>query len=173
MAFAVPLLPYITAGASALSGLSQMQNANYQSAVASHNANLLETQASREAHAANQDIADRDAAARAQIAGLMAEMDASGINSTTGSMLFRRAGMERLATRDRERLSLKRDNDLENTRNQAASQRAEAKALKRAGKFSLLSTALSIPTSYLSGATMVNEYNKGRMALTNPSYSGR
>lgn len=171
MAFAAPILPYIMAGSAALGGISQMQSANYQSAVAAQNANLLEQQASREAHAANQDIADQDAAARNQIAGLMAEMDASGLNSTTGSMLFRRAGMERMATRDRERLSLKRDNDLENTKRSAAGQRAESKSLKRAGKFSFLSSMLSVPTSFLSGASMVNEYNKGRMALTTPSYA--
>lgn len=177
MSFAIPMitaaLPYATAGATLLSGYSQMQNASYQSAVASQNANLLEQQAQREAFAASQDMADTDASARAQIAGLMAEMDASGLNSTTGSMLFRRAGMESLATRDRERLSQKRDIALENTRQSAAGQRAESKAMKRSGKYSLLSTALSVPTSFLSSASMVNEYNKGRMTLSSPSYSRR
>lgn len=171
MAFAAPILPYLMAGSAALSGISQMQNANYQSAVATQNAALLEQQAERETFAANQDIADQDVAARAQIAEMMAQMDASGINSGTGSMLFRRAGVESLATRDRERLGVKRDNQLENTRRQAASSRAEAKALKRSGRLGLLSTILSVPTSYLSGSSMLNEFNRGRMALTAPSYA--
>lgn len=171
MAFAAPLLPYVMAGSSLLGGVAASQNASYQSAMASHNAALLDQQAEREAFAASQDIADQDSSARGQIAELMASMDASGLNSTTGSLLFRRAGAESLATRDRERLALKRDIGLENTKNQAAGLRSESKSLKRAGKFSLLSSALSVPTSFLSGASMLNEYNKGRMTLTSPSYS--
>ncbi len=173
MAQLAPILeaavPYITAGASALSGISAMQSANYQAAVASNNAKLLEEQASRETFAANQDIADQDAAARAQIAGLQAEMDASGINAGTGSMLFRRTGLESVALRDRDRLQLKRDNELKNTKQQAAGQRSEAKAQKRAGRMSLLSTLLDIPTSFLSGASMVNDYKRNRMSLSSPS----
>lgn len=171
MAQLAPLLPYLSAGASLLSGISAMQSANYQAAVAAQNAKLLEQQAVRETFAANQDIADQDAAARAQIAGVQAEMNASGINSSTGSMLFRRAGLESLAVRDRERLTLKRDNELENTKRQAVSQRAESKALKKAGGLSLLSTILSVPSSFLSSSSSLNEYNRNRLALKSPSYA--
>lgn len=170
MAFLAPLAPYLMAGASLVSGVSQYQNAQYQSAVATQNSQLLEEQAKRETFAANQDIADQDQAARAEIADMMAQMDASGINSSTGSMMFKRAGMESLAKRDRERLGVKRDVQLENTKRQAAQERAAAKAAKRAGRLGLLSTALSVGTSWLSGASMVNEYKKGVMSLSNPSY---
>lgn len=170
MAFLAPAAPYLMAGSALVSGISQIQNANYQSAIAMQNASLLEQQAEREAFAANQDIADQDQAARAEIANMLAQMDASGINSTTGSMLFRRAGVESLAKRDRERLGQKRDVQLENTKTQASMSRSEAKALKSAGKFGLLSTALNVGTSFLSGATMVNEYNKSRLALNAPNY---
>ena len=172
MAFLAPIAPYLMAGASLVSGIGQYQNAQYQSAVATQNASLLEEQATRETFAANQDIADQDQAARAEIAAMVAQMDASGINSSTGSMMFKRAGLESLAARDRARLGQKRDINLENTKRQAAAQRAEAKAAKRAGKLGLLSTALGVGTSWLSGASMVNEYNKGRLALNSPSYSG-
>lgn len=172
MAFLAPIAPYLMAGASLVSGISQYQNTQYQSAVATQNADLLKEQAQRETFAANQDIADNDTSARAEIAEMLAQMDASGINSSTGSMMFRRAGAESLAARDRARLGQKRDIALENTKRQEAQQRAEAKALKRAGRLGLLSTALGVGTSWLSGATMVNEFNKGRLALTNPSYLG-
>lgn len=171
MAQLAPILPYVMAGASLVSGISSYQNAQYQSAVATQNADLLAQQAQRETFAANQDIADNDQNARAAIADMVAQMDASGINSNSGSMLLRRAGAESLAIRDRERLGQKRDIQLENTKRQEASQRAEAKALKKAGKLGLLSTFLQVPTSFLSGASMVNEYTKGRMALTTPSNS--
>lgn len=172
MAFLAPLAPYLMAGASLVSGIGQYQNAQYQAAVATQNSRLLEEQANRETFAANQDIADQDQAARAEIADMVAQMDASGINSSTGSMMFRRAGMESLAARDRARLGQKRDIALENTKRQAAQERANAKAAKKAGRLGLLSTALSVGTSWLSGASMVNEYNKGRLALSNPSYVG-
>ena len=157
------------AGSAAVSGISAMQNASYQSAVAEQNSRLLTMQAERENFAANQDIADRDADARSQIAGLMAQMDASGINSGTGSMLFRRAGAESLATRDRERLIQKRDQALENTNRQASGLRSEAAAQKSAGKLGMLSSFLSVPTSFLSGASMLNQYNQGRLTLSSPS----
>lgn len=172
MAFLAPIAPYLMAGSALVSGVSQYQNSQYQAEVATQNAELLKETAQRETFAANQDIADNDQDARAAIADMMAQMDASGINSSTGSMMFRRAGAESLAKRDRERLGQKRDIQLENTKRQEASQRAEAKAAKRAGRLGLLSTALSVGTSFLSGSTMLNEYNKGRMALTAPNYGG-
>lgn len=172
MAFLAPLAPYLMAGSALVSGVSQYQNAQYQSAVATQNADLMKQQAEREVFAANQDIADQDQSARGEIADMVAQMDASGINSSTGSLLFRRAGVASLAHRDRERLSQKRDIQLENTKRSEASQRAEAKAIKRSAKLGLLSTALNVGTSYLSGATMVNEYNQSRLALTSPNYGG-
>lgn len=173
MAFLAPIAPYLMAGSALVGGMAQYQNMQYQSAIASHNAAMLEQQAQREVFAANQDIADQDQSARAEIANMLAQMDASGINSTTGSMMMRRAGVESLATRDRERLGQKRDIQLENTRTQASVQRSEASAAKKAGRLGLLSTALNVGTSFLSGATMVNEYNKSRLALNAPNYGGR
>lgn len=170
MAFLAPLAPYLMAGSAVVSGVSQMQNASYQSALATQNANILKEQASRETFAANQDIADQDLAARAEIADLVAQMGASGIDATTGSLMMRRSGANFLAARDRERLGQKRDVNLENTLQQVASQKAEAKALKRSGKLALLGTAISAGTSFLSGATMLNDYNRGRLALTEPNF---
>jgi hypothetical protein len=161
------------AGATAVSGISQYQDAQYQSAIATQNANLLAKQAQNETFAANQDMLDKDADAKAGIADLMAQMAASGINASSGTLLMRRAGVESLALRDRERLGQKRDIQLENTKRQEASMRAEAKAAKKAGKLGLLSTVLGVGTSWLSGASMVNEYNKGRLALTNNSAGGK
>lgn len=172
MAFLAPLAPYLMAGSALVSGVSQYQNAQYQSAVATQNAELLKAQGEKEIFAANQDIADQDQSARAEIASMLAQMEASGINSTTGSMMFKRAGAESLALRDRERLGQKRDIQLENTKRQEAGQRAEAKAAKKAGKLGLLGTFLGAGTSFLSGASMVNEDNKSRLALTAPNYGG-
>lgn len=172
MAALAPLLPFVTAGASALSGIAGFQNAQYQSEVANNNSKLLGQQAERETFAANQDIKDQDLMARAQVAELMSQMDASGLSSTSGTMLFRRAGAEHLALQDRDRLSLKRDVQLENTKRQQASSKAETKALKGSAGIGLLTSILGVGSSYLSGASTLNDYNKGRLALNNPSYAG-
>lgn len=170
MAFMAPLMPFLSAAGAAVSGISSMQNSNYQAQVASNNAKLLETQAERETFAANEDMKDQDTAARGQVAELMSQMDASGLNSNRGTMLFRRAGAESLATRDRERLKTKRDIQLENTKRQASGQRAEAKANKRAGKLGLLTSLLNIPSSYMSSAATLNDNRRNQMSLSNPSY---
>jgi uncharacterized protein YgiM (DUF1202 family) len=170
MAFLAPIAPYVMAAGAAVSGLSSYNNAMYQSQVATQNAELLKQNAEREAFAATQDMQDQDFDARAEIADLISNMNASGLTSTTGSMMFRRAGAESLALRDRERLSQKKDIQLENTKRQEGTMRAEAKAMKKAGKLGLLKTFLDIPTSFLSGASMVNEFNKGRLTLSDPSY---
>lgn len=173
MAQLVPLLPYAMAAGTAVAGIGAYNNSMYQAEVATQNANLLAQQAEREVFAANQDMQDQDQGARAEIAEMLSGMSASGLTSTSGSMMMRRAGAESLVLRDRERLALKRDNQLENTKRQEASMRAEAKASKKSAKLGALATALSIPTSFLSGASMVNEFNKGRLALSSPSYMGR
>ncbi len=170
MAFLAPIAPYVMAAGAAVSGISEYNNAMYQSQVTTQNADLLRQQAERETFAANQDMQDQDLNARAEIAAMLSDMNASGLSSTSGSMMFRRAGAEFLGNRDRERLAQKRDVQLENTKRQESTMRSEAKAMKKAGKLGLLKTALSIPTSFLSGASMVTEFNKGRLTLSDPSY---
>jgi hypothetical protein len=173
MSFIVPAIPYIMAAGTAISGIGNYNNTMYQSQVATQNADLLKQQADRETFAANQDIQDQDQGARAEIANMLSEMSASGLTSTSGSMMFRRAGAESLALRDRERLGQKRDIQLENTKRQEADMRSQAKQLKKGAKLGLLTTLLSVPTSFLSGSSMVNEYTKGRLALSDPSMVGR
>lgn len=172
MAFAVPALPYIMGAATLYSGYEQMQASRYQAAVATANANTVRKQAQIEDLAASEDMRDRDVAARAEIAEMMSRAAASGLTATSGTMLMRQEGAYSLASRDRERLALKRDTARDNKRRQELSLRAEAKEYKRAGRSALLSSLLGVGTSYLSGATMVNDYNLGRMRLQQPSYMG-
>jgi len=170
MAFVAPLIPYITAGATALSGLQAMQASQYQGAVARANAEAASETARRELTAANLDMQDKDLAARDQLDNMLAGMAASGLSTNSGSMLLRRTAGERLATQDRERLALKRDINFKNTKQQQASYADEASALNQSSGVNLLSSFLAVPTSYLSGASMVSNYNLGRMSLESPSY---
>lgn len=169
MAFMAPVLPWLAAGSAVVGGISQMQSAQYQAAVAQNNANILEENAARERAAAAEDMQSKDMDARAQVAALMADMDASGLSADSGSFLRRRSGAQWLAGRDRERLERKADTSVRNTKQEAASYRAEAKALKKGGFLSFLTTAFNAGSSYLSGASMLNEYKAGQLQLSNPS----
>ncbi len=169
MSFMAPALPWIMAGSAALSGVAQMQSANYQAAVAQNNANIVAENAARERAAAAEDMQGKDLDARAQIAAMLADMDASGISSTSGSFLRRKSGAFWMAGRDRERLEKKADTQVRNSLQEAEGYRAEAKAAKGSKPFTFLSTILNAGTSYLSGASMLNEYRAGQLQLTNPS----
>jgi hypothetical protein len=172
MAFLAPAMPFISAGATLLSGLSANRDATYQAAVGMKNAQLLEEQALRENFAATQDIEDQDVSARADVANMLSQFAASGLSSSSGSFVMRQASAASLAKQDRQRLTQKKDVQLYNTRTQANTVRNEAEATRRGGRTSLLSTALAVPASYLSGASMVNEYTRGRLSLSSPSYAG-
>lgn len=166
----VAALPYITAGASVLTGVTAIQQANYQAAVLARNSAIMEENAARTAAAAQEDMADQDRAAAAEIASLETAMSASGLDGTGGSMMLRRRGLTSLADRDRERLALKRDTEVGNMMREAAGMKAEAGAMRSAGNWGWLTTGLSAMTSYLSGANMVNDYNTKRSGLHTLSY---
>lgn len=166
----VAAVPYISAGASVLSGLSAMQQANYQAAVQARNAKLMEENAARTAAAAQADMADRDRQAAGEIASIEAAMSASGLDAGSGSMMLRRRGLTDLADRDRERLAVKRDTEVRNMMQQAAGLKAEAGALSSSAKWGWLTTGASALGSYLSGAEMVNNYNAKRSGLNILSY---
>lgn len=153
-------VPYLMAAGAALSTVQQVNTANYQAAVAANNAAIATENAQRETLAANKDMAARDRDAAAALADLTAQMNASGINSSNGTKMLQRRSLEQLATTDRENLAAKRDANLENRLQEAASYSAESKAYKRGATMSLLTGMLSVPTSYLSGASMVGNYNK-------------
>lgn len=171
MAFLAPALPFISAGASLLSGVAANRDAQYQAAVGDKNAAMLEEMARRESFAANQDIQDQDTSARAEIADMLSQMAASGLSADSGSFMFKRAGAATLAKRDRTRLAQKRDVQAYNTKVQAMSTKNEAAATRRGGRTSLLSSLLQTPASYLSGASMVTDYNRNRLSLSSPSYT--
>lgn len=172
MAFMAAAAPWISATGTALGVIQQVQAANYQAAVAKAGAETAEENARRETLAANRDMMARDQEAGAAIAELQAGMDASGIRSGNGTMLLRRRGVEELAARDRENLAEKRDTNIRNRQREAAGLLAEASAYKSGAFLSALGGLASIPGSYLSTATTVNDYTRSLLRSSKPSISG-
>ena len=172
MAFMAAAAPWIAAAGTTLGVIQQVQAARYQSALATAGAANAEENARRETLAANKDMMARDQEAGAAIAELQAGMDASGIRSGNGTMLLRRRSVEELAARDRENLAEKRDTNLRNRMQEAAGLRSEASAYKSGAFLSALSGLASIPGSYLSTASMVNDYRRSTLRSSRPSISG-
>lgn len=172
MSFVAPALPYISAIGSALGAYGGYQAAQYQSAVAAANAQAAQNNAARERYAADQDMLDKDSDARRTIGELVAQMSASGLAAGQGTMLLRRTGLQALADRDRERLAQKRDINFENRMQEAAAFKAQAKAASSSARMSLIGGLLSVPASYLSGSSMLNDYRRSQYALTRPSIQG-
>lgn len=165
-------LPYALAASTALGGVMQYSNAQYQARVASNNAAAVERNAAAKLQAANEDMRDKDRGAAAELADLAAAAAASGLDASSGTMLLRRTSVESLAARDRERLATRRDTELSNAKTEAAQLRAQSKQLKLGATIGLLTTVASAGTSYLSGATMLNDYAKGASVLGAPSFTG-
>ena len=163
MQLAMPVMMALSVAGTAFGAYSQYQAGQYQAAVAQANADLAARQAMEERHAADLDMQDKDLAAKAEIAELVSQMNASGLTSTTGTMLMRRQGAFGLAARDRERLGQKRDTQFENTKRQQQMFLAESREAKRGARMSLLSGFLDVGSSALSSATMVNNYKRSRI----------
>lgn len=164
-------LPFIMMGASAIQGIGQMQQMSYQAAVANKNAEIAQHNTETEKFAADQDMMDRDIEAGAQIGEMVSSMGASGLSGSTGSMLLRRNSLADMAARDRERLALKRDTNVENGLREVEGFRAEAKSIKKARTMAGISTLMSMGTSYLSGSKMVRDYKTSGASMTAPSIS--
>lgn len=165
MAVAAPFMPFIMAAGTAFSAISQYQAGKYQAAVASKNAEIMDKRASDENFAMAEDMQGRDQEASAQIAELVAEQAASGVDINSGTALLRRRSLQNLASRDRSRLARQKETQLLNNKQSAAGLRAEAAAAKQGATMSLVGGLLETPASYLSGAKMYNDYqyNRGSM----------
>lgn len=165
-------LPFIMAAGTAIGGVTSYMSSQYQAQVAENNATIAGDAAVRNVFNENQDMQAKDIAARQEIAALVADMGASGLDANSGSKLLQRRSLADLATQDRTRLAANRDVNLKNKLQEQAAYKAEARSSRTAGMFGLLTTALQVPTSYLSGATSLNNYRRSALALTNPSYVG-
>ncbi len=163
-------LPYLMAAGTAVGAVQGYSSAQYQAQVAENNAAIMAENARNERAAADQDMMDKDLEAKAQIGAMLSEMGASGLDTNSGSLLLKKNAAYNLATQDRNRLAVKRDVLFKNNAQQQQSFLNEAAAAKSAGTMGLLSSFLAVPTSYLSGASMVNKYNQAKLGLTNPSY---
>lgn len=172
MAFMMAAAPYISAAGTAMGVLGQIQAANAQASIASQNAAIERQNAIDETVAMNRDMLARDQEAAGSIAELQASMDASGITSGSGSMLLKRKSLEQLAARDRENLAAKRDANLQNRLQSAAGLGSQARAYKSGAFLSALGGMANIGTSYLSTATMVNDYKRSTLRSSNPSIMG-
>lgn len=155
-------LPFVMAGGQLLQGFGAMSEANYQSAVMAQNARIADQNASRANAQGAVDAMDQDLRARVEIGSLMSELGASGLSLQGGSALTRRRDLNYMATRDRTRLIEGGRGQAEQYLQQGADLRAQSKATKKAGKWSMLGSVLSAGTSFINGRATVKATNYKR-----------
>lgn len=141
-----------TAGA-VVSGLSQIQAAQYQAAVAERNRKLFEENARQELMQSQQEQADWGVSAREQLGNLASELAASGVSGGSASARMRSANL--LARRDNARINEEGVNRANAQYQAAADAQGQANMARSSRNFALFSTGLSALDSYIGGATQV------------------
>lgn len=126
--------------------------AQYQAAVAERNANIAEENMRREADRGQIEARDTSVEAGQQIAALFAEQGASGLGTQAGSHALRRRGLRQLSQRDSERIRRDSENQIDAFGQQAADFRGEAGMARSRARSSLVSGALNLGGTLVSGA---------------------
>lgn len=131
--------------------------AGFQKKTAERAAALAQQEAEGIATKAQVDQLDQDEAARQQMAGLLAEYGASGIDATVGSALVVRANMESLARRDAARIREGGRISAADALQRKADAEQAAKNASFAQKFAIATAPLAIGSAAVSGAITLQE----------------
>tara|TARA_R110000868_G_scaffold307378_2_gene568850 strand:- start:18228 stop:18770 length:543 start_codon:yes stop_codon:yes gene_type:complete len=167
--FAAPLLASLGASAAAAGGLgtalsvasavvggvSAVSTANYNAMVADRNAVLSEQNASAAMQQAGLDAKQQDLSAAQDIGQMIAAAGASGLGAGLGSYALRRRSAESLAASDRQNIIAGGQNQAQELLQQSADFKTAAAQERSAAKMAVVSTALGVGTSLVSGADRV------------------
>lgn len=140
----------------ALSGISAINQASYQSALATRTAKLEEENARRILDAGQKDAQMQDLQAAEAIADEIALNAASGFSVNSPTFVRRRTRLHELATQDRSRIVEDARVQGQAAMERAAGARAEAKAAKRSGFFAFLEAGLTGYNSLLGDANLAS-----------------
>jgi hypothetical protein len=143
MAFAaLPLA--LSVASSAIAGVSQFQQSQYQSAVAKNNARIAEENADRASYASQMEQMRSDRELRAEQGTLLASQAASGFDILGRSQIMSRHNLERV--RGEQALDIRQQGlyDVRNFQQQQANFMGEARAQKTAAWMGAAATAFDI-----------------------------
>jgi len=166
MSFLTPLLlsqisTGVAVAGTAISTIGGMQQASYQAAVAQRNQQIMEQNARAEIESSQREQAEWGVSAQGQLGQLAAELASTGTRGGTTALRQRGAGL--LARRDAERIGEEGRVRADANYQGAADSASQARQAKRARGFSLLSGALGMADSYISGSTQTRRI-QGLMA---------
>lgn len=147
----------LSVGSTLVSGIAAFQQNRMQAKLAKQQAEIAQENAKRARFRSQVEQQDQDILARAVLGELASSQAASGLDFASGSFASRRKAAQILARKDS--LNIRQGGELEaqNFEQQALDARFEAKQAKRAGTFSLLSTAFDTGSSLISGASKINK----------------
>lgn len=145
MAFALPFLPLaLSVAGTAISGFSQFQQAQYQSAVAKNNAKIAKQNADRLSYATQIEQMRSDREYAQQSSSLLASQAASGFDVLGRSQLASRNNLARVRGEQAEDIRLEGLADVRNMLQESANFLGEARAQKTAAWMGLAATAFDI-----------------------------
>lgn len=152
----------VASGVVGLIGAQQMSG--FQAKVAERNAQLADENAKRALHDAAVQAQNRDLDSTVEMGDLLANLGASGLAIGTGSAALRRKSQAELARRDRGYIIQEGEMAAHNYRQQAQDFRTEASGAKAEGKWNMLSGALDLGSTLITGASKVNQAKAKRVA---------
>lgn len=146
MAFMAALGPVLAIAGTAIQGISQFQQAQYQSAVAKNNAKIAKQNADRASYAAQVEQMRSDREYMAQESSVLASQAASGLDVLGGSQLASRTNLARI--RGEQAVDIRQQGlyEVRNFQQEQANFLGESRAAKTQAWMGLAGTAFQIGT---------------------------
>lgn len=131
-----------------IGGMSSVQDAHYQGAIASRNVATETANAAKAIETAGQDAQMQDESASQEMGAMLSAASSSGLSLGVGSMALRQQQARDLASRDRQRIVEGGTNAATDALQRAEAQKAEAAAAKSRARMGVLSTVLGVAGAY-------------------------
>jgi hypothetical protein len=160
MSFAPVLAAVLSAAGSLVSGISAMQQANYQAAVAKANQVIANQNAVRAIDKGQVDQQSQDTQTLGMLGEQEAAQSASGLSLSGKSQILTRKAARELGRLDA--LNVRQDAELKayDFKTQAMNYGAQAQSLKMQGQGNLLASFLNAGTGLLSSASKIRNANR-------------
>lgn len=144
-------------------GLSAINAANYQAAVAARAAKIAEMNAQRSIEAGQGRAQQYDMEALAAMSDELAAQGASGLSVASPSFVRRRTKQASLLAQDRARIIEDSQLEAKSYREQSAAYRSEAAQAKTLSLFKFLETGLSLTDTMIGGANLTSTLKQKRL----------
>lgn len=156
----------VSVGGALMGGIAARNQANYQAAVAKNNAAIAKKNAAQASDVAQQSQLENDRQVAALVGQQEAIQSASGLSTSSPSMLRTRRTANMLGRQDSINIREQGNSDIQNYLQQSENFKGEASAAKASGRASMIGAFFEAGSSLISGATSVR--SPSRITGTRP-----